>query len=329
MTARKVIIDCDPGLDDALALVLAFGDPELEVVGITTVAGNAALERTTANALRLRAFLGTGEVPVVPGSSHALTGNRLAREGGPHGVSGLGAVTLPEPSPPPADGHAAGFITEAVRAHPGEVTLVALGPLTNVALAVRAAPDLVDQVRDLVVLGGSYTRPAPAPDFNLAADPEAAALVFGAGRAVTALGVDVAGRARAGRAVVAEMRAMGRLGRELLAPCAEFPGRAGGDEGPAVYDACAIACVINPEVAAFAPAAVTVETSGSSGGSGSAEGTHVTGAGAAAGRPLPGTTVTVLRPAGPANALVATALDVERFWELTLNAYRRLALRLG
>ncbi|GGS92752.1 ribosylpyrimidine nucleosidase [Planobispora rosea] len=334
VTPSKIIIDCDPGLDDALALALACAAPGLEIAGITTVAGNATLERTTVNALRLRAFLGADEVPVVPGSAGALAGHGLARHNSPHGVSGLGAVALPEVCPPPAGGHAADFLAEAVRAHPGEITLLALGPLTNIALAVRAEPRLVEQVRGLVVLGGRHTRRAPVPDFNLAADPEAAAVVFGAGWTVTAIGVDVAGQARAGDAVVAEMRTLGRLGRELLVPCVEFPRRAGGPGGPAVHDACAVACVIDPGVVTTAPAAVTVVTgpgtapgtgSGDSGGSGGGK----SGGGETAAGPAPGTTVTDLRPGRPANAVVATALDADRFWELALSSYRRLAHRLG
>ncbi|GIH77848.1 ribonucleoside hydrolase [Planobispora longispora] len=353
-----MIIDCDPGLDDALALALACAAPELEIVGITTVAGNATLERTTANALRLRAFLGAGETPVVPGSADALAGHGLARENSPHGPSGLGSVVLPEAPSPPAGGHATAFLIEAVGAHPGEITLVALGPPTNIALAVRAEPRLAEWARGLVVLGGRHTRRAIAPDFNFAADPEAAAVVFGAGWTVTAIGVDVAGQARAGDAVVAEMRALGRLGRELLVPCVEFPGRAGGPGGPAVHDACAVACVIDPGVVTTAPAAVTVVTGpdpgsgpghggGGSGpdarpatgpdarsdpdpgaGAGSSSGSG-SGSGEATAAPVPGTTVTDLRPERPANAVVATALDTDRFWELTLSAYRRLARRLG
>ncbi|GII04013.1 ribonucleoside hydrolase [Planobispora takensis] len=316
-----MIIDCDPGIDDAMALALAAGSPELEILGITTVAGNVDLDRTTANALRLREFLGMDEVPVVTGSPGPLSGDRAPREDRPHGISGLGTVVLPEAARPPAAGHAAGFLVETVRSRPGEVTLVAVGPLTNIALALRAEPRLAEWARGLVLLGGSYTRRPAAPDFNMAADPEAAAVVFGAGWTVTAIGVDIAGRARAPGAVVEAMRATGRLGGELLVPCVEFPGRARGAGGPAVYDVCAVAHVIDPAVTVTVPAAVTVETAGDRSEPG-ARPDPDTG-------PAPGTTLADLRPRGPANALVATGLDVDRFWELTLAAYRGLGRRLG
>ncbi|GLW12389.1 ribosylpyrimidine nucleosidase [Microtetraspora sp. NBRC 13810] len=309
MTPTKIVLDCDPGIDDALAIALAHGSPEVEIAGITTVGGNVALERTTGNALRLREFLGMTGVPVTAGSAGALLRPRVdAAE--VHGESGLGAARLPDPVLPVAGGHAVDFLVDTLAAEPGEITLVAIGPLTNVALAVRKEPRIVHWAKDVVILGGAYTRGnlTPAAEFNIGADPEAASIVFDAGWTVTMIGLDSARHAQARAAIVDEMRAMGRLGRDLLVPSVEFYGLATAADGPAIYDACAIAHVIDPTLHTLVPARVDVET---------------------AGRFTAGMTVTDFAPKGAANALVATELDVPRFWDLVLAVYRDLADRLG
>src|SRR5260370_27158358 len=162
MSAQKVIIDCDPGIDDALALVFARGHPDLQVLGITTVAGNVGLGQTTANALQVRDYLTMPDVPVVAGSPGPLLRPALdARD--VHGSSGLGAASLPAPSSGPADGHAVDDLAAAIGAEPGQVTLIAIGPLTNIALAVRRHPPLVSQGRALVILCVSAGRRAGTP----------------------------------------------------------------------------------------------------------------------------------------------------------------------
>jgi purine nucleosidase len=307
---KKIIIDCDPGIDDALAITLAHGSPALEILGITTVGGNVNLAYTTGNALRLREFLGFPGVPVTAGSAGALMRTPVdAAE--VHGELGLGGARLPEATLPPREGHAADFIIETLRAAPGEVTLVAIGPLTNVALALLKEPRIVDWAREFAILGGSYTRGnfSPAAEFNIAADPEAAAIVFGAGWTVTMIGLDVSRQALAVGSVVDRMREMGRLGTELLLPCVEFYGMVTADEGPAVHDACAIAYLIDPTLVAVKPAVVRVET---------------------AGRYTSGMTVTDFNLADrPPNALVGTSLDVPRFWDLVLKVYEDVAHRIG
>ncbi|WP_433378891.1 nucleoside hydrolase [Streptosporangium sp. CA-115845] len=306
MSARKIIIDCDPGIDDALALVLAHGSPDLKVLGITTVGGNVDLARTTDNALRLREFLGFGDVPVTAGSAGALLRARVDAAD-VHGGSGLGDALLPPATLPPAAGHAVDFIVETLRADPGEVTLVAIGPLTNVALAVLREPRIVEWARGLTILGGSYTRGnfSPAAEFNIAADPEAAAIVFGAGWTVTMIGLDVSRAAMTTEAVAARMAAMGRLGTDLLIPCVRFYGMITADDGPAIHDACAVAHLIDPSLITLEPAVVDVET---------------------AGRFTSGMTVTDFNLRGRApNALVGTSLDVGRFWDLLLAVYARVA----
>ncbi|MER6176240.1 nucleoside hydrolase [Streptosporangium sp. NPDC001681] len=306
MSARKIIIDCDPGIDDALALALAHGSPDLKVLGITTVGGNVDLARTTDNALRLREFLGFGDVPVTAGSAGALLRARVDAAD-VHGGSGLGDALLPPATLPPAAGHAVDFIVETLRADPGEVTLVAIGPLTNVALAVLREPRIVDWARGLTILGGSYTwgNFSPAAEFNIAADPEAAAIVFGAGWTVTMIGLNVSRAAMTTEAVAARMAAMGRLGTDLLIPCVRFYGMITADDGPAIHDACAVAHLIDPSLITLEPAVVDVET---------------------AGRFTSGMTVTDFNLRGRApNALVGTSLDVGRFWDLLLAVYARVA----
>lgn len=324
MSARKVIIDCDPGIDDALALVFAHGHQDLEILGITTVAGNVDLGKTTANALRVRDYVGMRNVPVVAGSPGPLLRPVLdARD--VHGDSGLGAASLPASSSGPADGHAVDFLAAAIAAEPGEVTLIAVGPLTNIALAVRRYPRLVTQVRDFVIMGGSAGQGnvTPAAEFNIAADPEAAAIVFGAGWTVTMVGLDVTEQARATAAVRDRMRGLGRLADDLLLPSLSgyrgvsrgtrpavgLPGQAHEPDGPAVHDVCAVAEVAVPGLLTCVPARVEVET---------------------AGRWTAGMTVTdfTARP-DDQNARVAVAIDTEAFWDLVLRAYGRVAAMMG
>jgi purine nucleosidase len=331
VAVQKIIIDCDPGIDDALALVFAHGNPGLELCGITTVAGNVGLDRTTANALRVRDFIGMREVPVVAGSAGPLLRAVLdARH--VHGASGLAGARLPEPTSGPAAGHAVDYLIETISAAPGEITLIAMGPLTNIALAVRREPLLAGRVRDFVIMGGSAGRGnvTPAAEFNMAADPEAAAIVFGAGWTVTMVGLDVTLQARATTAVRGRMRGLGRLADDLLLPSlagylsgdAGGPARTGdpavaeqamldehewpdGPGGPAVHDVCAVARVARPGLFSCVPALVQVETTG---------------------RLTAGMTVTdFAAPPADCNALVAMGIDVPGFWDLVLDGYARVA----
>jgi len=316
--ATKIILDCDPGIDDALAIAFAHGHPGIELVGITSVAGNVGLAKTTANALAVCEFVGAAGTPVTAGCDGPLVRPAIdARE--VHGDSGLGGAKLPPSAAAPAPGHAIDYIIDTIGAAPGEITLVATGPLTNVALAVKREPRLAGWVRDFVIMGGSAGRGnvTPAAEYNIWADPEAAAAVFRAGWTVTMLGLDVTLRTGATAAVLQRMRDLGRLGSELLLPALEQYMSVSEPGGPPVHDVCAVAWVAQPDVFGLVPAMVQVET---------------------AGQLTAGMTVTEFEVAeiagaaglaGGGNARVAMRIDVDRFWELTLGVYAEVAAAMG
>src|SRR6201996_4003876 len=172
--STRIILDCDPGIDDALAIAFAVASPEIELAGLTPVAGHGGLAKTTANALAVAAFAGAPDVPVTAGAAAPLL--RPALDAGHvHGDSGLGGAVLPAPARGARDGHATDFIIDTVAAAPGEITLVATGPLTNIGLALSREPRLASWVKDFVIMGGSASRGnvTPAAEYNIWADPEA------------------------------------------------------------------------------------------------------------------------------------------------------------
>jgi len=307
---RKVILDCDPGIDDAFAIAFACGHPGIELSGVTTVAGNVGLDRTTGNALAVLDFLGRADVPVAAGSPAPLL-RPFADAHDVHGETGLGAATLRAARRGPVAAHAVDFLIERVAGAPGEVTLVATGPLTNIALAVRRYPPLAVQVADFVIMGGSAGRGnvTPAAEFNIACDPEAAAIVFGAGWRVTMAGLDVTHQARATAEVRDRLRALGRLGDELLLPGLRGYRSVAGGAGQPVHDVCALALVVAPGLFGCEPARVEVEVRGRW-----TSGMTVTDFGAAA---------------ADRNALVALSLDAPAFWDLVLGALQRAGAAMG
>jgi purine nucleosidase len=310
--ATSIILDCDPGIDDALAIAFAHGHPGIDLIGLTTVAGNVSLAKTTANALAVSEYIGAAGTPVTAGCTGPLLRPAYdARD--VHGESGLGGAVLPPATGSPAPGHAIEYIIDTVRAAPGQITLVATGPLTNIALAVKREPRLADWVRQFVIMGGSAGRGnvTPAAEFNIWADPEAAAVVFRAGWTVVQLGLDVTLQTGASPAVLQRMGELGRLGTELLLPALEQYRSVREPSGPPVHDVCAVAWVAQPDVFGLVPARVQVET---------------------AGQLTAGMTVTDFEAPGQAdssNALVAMSIDVDRFWELTLGTYQRVAEAMG
>jgi purine nucleosidase len=310
LVTTPIILDCDPGIDDALAIAFASASPEIGLVGLTTVAGNVELAKTTANALAVASFVGAADVPVTPGSAGPLLRPAL-HAGHVHGDSGLGGAVLPPPARAAGDGHAIDFIIDATAAAPGEVTLVATGPLTNIALALRREPRLATRVRDFVIMGGSASRGnvTPAAEFNIWADPEAAAIVFSAGWTVRVIGLDVTLLARATSAVQERMRDLGALGSQLLLPAlAQYRDSDDTTGEPPVHDVCAIVAIADPSLFTYTPAQVRVETHGTF---------------------TSGMTVTDFSPSAGHNALVATGIDAGRFWTTVLGAYGTLPVAQG
>ena len=240
--STPILLDCDPGHDDAIAILLALGSDELELRGVTTVAGNQTLEKTTANAIRVLELAGRGEIPVAAGAGRPLVREpRVAAD--VHGETGLDGPDLPPPQAEPSPQHAVDFLAERIDG----TTLVATGPLTNVALLLARHPDAKPE--RIVLMGGAIAEGnvTPAAEFNIWADPEAARRVFASGLDVTMVGLDVTHRALVTAEHAEQLRRSGRIG-EVVAELLEFYGgfhRATyGWDGSPIHDAVAVAHVI-------------------------------------------------------------------------------------
>jgi inosine-uridine nucleoside N-ribohydrolase len=248
VTATRVLIDCDPGHDDAIALLLALASPELELLGVSTVAGNQTLDKTTANAIRVLEFAGRTEIPVAAGADRPLVREQFVAEY-VHGKTGLDGPDLPPPQGSPVEQHAADFLAEKIRAAEGGVTLVPVGPLTNVALMLALHPDA--RPERIVLMGGAIAEGnvTPAAEFNIWCDPEAAARVFASGIEVTMVGLDVTHKALFTAAH--RERLTGRVGRmvtELLGFYNTFHTNVYGFDGSPIHDAVAVAQVVRPGI---------------------------------------------------------------------------------
>ena len=265
---KKIIIDTDPGQDDAVAILLALASPELEVLGLSVVAGNVPLHHTERNARMICELAGRPDLPVHAGCDAPLS-RKLVTAEHVHGKTGLDGVTLPEPAMPLAPGHAVDFLIETLcREKPGSVTLVPIGPLTNIATAFRRAPDIVPRVQEIVLMGGAYFEVGnitPTAEFNIYVDPEAAKLVFASGAPLTVMPLDVTHRALTSRAWVEGMRAMGRVG-QAVASWTDFFERFDrekyGSEGAPLHDPCTIAWLLQPELFSGRYINVEIETQG-------------------------------------------------------------------
>src|SRR5207237_5271730 len=207
---RKIILDCDPGHDDAMAILLAHGNPEIELLAITTVAGNQTLDKTSLNARRVATVAGIRDVPVRAASDGPMI-RELKTAAHIHGESGLDGPSFGEPTVPLDERHAVDLIIELLMQSNGDITLVPTGPLTNIAMALRKEPRIVRKARKIILMGGAYTRgnTTPAAEFNIAADPEAAAIVFTAGWPLTMVGVDLTHQALATPAVLERIASVG------------------------------------------------------------------------------------------------------------------------
>lgn len=312
MTTEKVILDCDPGHDDAMAILLAAGHPSIDLLAITTCAGNQTLQKVTRNALSVCAIAGLDDVPVAAGAAGPLVRTQMLAPD-IHGESGLDGPVLPEPTRELDPSHAVDLIIDTLMAHEaGTVNLVPTGPLTNIALAMRKEPWIVERVKQVVLMGGAYTRGnrTPAAEFNIAADPEAAYAVFDAGWRVTMIGLDLTHQATADADVVDRIAAIGSPLSEFVVEVLSFFTRSyrqhQGFDAPPVHDPCCIAALADPDVVQTRDAFVTVELTGTW-----TSGMTVTDFGDAYGRAH--------------NTQVATVLDRSRFWDMTIDAIARLS----
>ena len=266
MTAppTPILLDCDPGHDDAIALLLALASPELELVGVTTVSGNQTLEKTTANALRVLEFVGRGDIPVAAGADRPLVRERYVAAY-VHGETGLDGPDLPPAQGLPVDAHAVEFIAEHLRERP--LTLVPTGPLTNIGLLLARHPHLVPQIERIVLMGGAIAEGnvTPAAEFNIWADPEAAHRVFTSGIDVTMIGLDVTHRALLTPEHAERLHRSGRVGglvADLLGFYHRFHAETYGFPGSPVHDAVTVAHVIREDLVETADRGVVVDCGG-------------------------------------------------------------------
>ena len=256
-----IILDCDPGHDDAIALLLALGSPELELLGVTTTYGNQTLEKTTANALRVLELVGRADMPVVAGAAEPLE-RELVVAAHVHGESGLDGPTLPPPSAEPESTDAVAWMAEAVAGSGVPVTLVPTGPLTNIARYLQAHG--TSGIERIVLMGGAIAEGnmTPAAEFNIWADPEAAQVVFDAELDVTMIGLDVTHRAVTGADVQRRLREAGSVGvfvAELVEFFTVYHRQTYGWDGAPIHDAVAVAHVIRDDIVETAHRHVVVD----------------------------------------------------------------------
>ncbi|HKS47572.1 MAG TPA: nucleoside hydrolase [Amycolatopsis sp.] len=307
-----VILDCDPGHDDAIAILLAAADPAVDLLAITTVAGNQTLDKTTLNARRVCTVAGITGVPIAAGCAGPLSGPlRVAAD--VHGESGLDGPAFGPPTVEVVGEHAVELIHRVLATHPEPVTLVPTGPLTNIATLLGRYPGDAARIREIVLMGGSTGRGnvRPYAEFNILTDPEAAAAVLGGGVPVTFCGLNVTHQALVTPEVVARFTGLSELGRvcaELMTFFGATYRRIWGFPAPPLHDPVAVARVIDPDLVWCVEAYVEIELRGE----------HTRGA----------TVVDLHSYLGrPANARVATTLDVPGFWDRVIAAVSRLSSR--
>ncbi|MBM7824502.1 purine nucleosidase [Arcanobacterium pluranimalium] len=308
---RKIILDCDPGHDDAIALLLAHGSPMIELLAVTTVGGNQTLEKVTRNAASLAKVYGIEGVPFAAGCSRPLV---REPENAPsiHGETGLDGVVLPEPIELDSR-HGVDLIIDTIMGHDaGEVTLVPTGPLTNIAMAARKEPRIVERVREVVLMGGSAGTGnwSAAAEFNIWADPEAAHVVFNEKWPVVMVGLDLTHQAVVNDAVLDKIAAIGSQTSQFVLDLFTFfkqshQGTFGMDEPP-VHDPCAVAYCIDPRIVKTVQAPVQIELHGSM---------------------TAGRTVVDFREPAPesCHTKVALELDFDAFWDLVVGAIRDIS----
>jgi len=270
---KKVLIDTDPGMDDALALVLAAKSPELELLGISSVAGNYPIEVTTRNALKTLELIGRTNIPVARGMGKPLA-RPLAKDPFSHGADGMAETYLPEPKLAASAKHGVDQIIDSIKTHPGEVTIITLGPLTNVAMAFMKEPTIVPMVKEVVSIAGSFglnkyafanaTGDTPQSEWNVFVDPEAAKLVFESGTPVRCVGIDVATHfdINFSEDELARLKASPRAEANIAEKMVRFVQGRGFESYCVLIDSMAVAAVIDPSLIGMVKARVGVETKG-------------------------------------------------------------------
>lgn len=264
MIARPLIVDCDPGQDDAVALLLAMASPDaFDLLGITAVAGNVPLDRTESNARRIRDLAGRPEVLVYAGCARPMVREPVRAEF-IHGKSGIDGADLPEPRRPAESRHGVDFLVDTLRTAPAPVTLATLGPLTNVAMAIVKCPEILGNIREIITMGGAIGlgNVTPAAEFNVYADPHAAHVVFEAGAALTMIGLDVTHQAIATPARIEAIRALGTAPAAAVCGMLEVYGAknvTAYDHGAPLHDPCVIAYLLAPGLFAGREMRVDVE----------------------------------------------------------------------
>ncbi|MFP7571465.1 nucleoside hydrolase [Marivita sp. S2033] len=268
MTARKIIIDTDPGQDDAVAILLALASPEeIEVLGLTAVAGNVPLALTQKNARIVCELAGRPETRVFAGCDAPLA-RKLVTAEHVHGKTGLDGPTLPDPTMQLQDGHAVDFIIDTLRAEPsGTVTLCPLGPLTNIAVALQRAPDIAGRIQEIVLMGGAYFEVGnitPTAEFNIYVDPEAAKIVFACGAPITVMPLDVTHKALVTKPRNDAFRALdtpvGLAVAEMTDFFERFDKEKYGSDGAPLHDPCVTAYLIDPNLFTGRHINVEIET---------------------------------------------------------------------
>lgn len=302
---QRIVLDCDPGHDDAIAILLAAHSPLLKLEAITTVAGNQTVQKTARNALKVCSLAGIRDVPIAAGMDRPLVREqRVAAD--IHGESGLDGPSLPEPDLELAPIHAVDLLIDLLLRSDGDLTLVATGPLTNLATAMRREPRIVPKIQQIVLMGGAIGlgNTTPAAEFNIYVDPEAAHVVFNCGRPLTMIGLDVTHQAQATPEVRKRIRALGSPVAKLVDDLLEFFAstylNVFGIAAPPVHDPCAVAHVIDATLLQRKPMRVDIELHG--------EFTK--------GR----TVCDVYGVTGQSpNADVGQSIDVARFWDLLIE----------
>ena len=329
---RKIILDCDPGHDDAVAILLAAGNTDIELLGLTTVGGNHTIDHVTRNAQQVLTVAGLRDVPVYRGVTRPLLNDVVTAED-IHGNTGMEThgFDLPEPAVEVEEIGAVQWIVDTLmREEPGTVTLVPTGPLTNIALAARLEPRIVSRVREVVLMGGAYGAGnfSPSAEFNIAVDPEAAAIVFGEDWPVVMVGLDLTHQALATPAVQERFRDLGTPSGDFLAALVDaFRSNyknAQGFDNPPVHDPCAVAYVIDPTVVETVSVPVSVELAGTLTRGRTVADLRAFGAALASGVPGGGAAPEASAADAACTTSVATRLDVDRFWDLVVDAVERL-----